>query len=84
MITNLTQLEWDKTELKRIFYGQKKISGNFVNSRKRILNQLSGFYVSKTERRIPSVRFGPRVKHEIFQALFRKSASEGVSAILVR
>jgi len=28
---NLTEFEWTKTELRWIFYGQKKVSGNFVN-----------------------------------------------------
>jgi len=32
MIMNLTQFEWIKTELKRIFYSQNKFSGNLVIS----------------------------------------------------
>jgi len=30
MITNLTQFEWIKSELKRIFYELKKFSGKLV------------------------------------------------------
>jgi hypothetical protein len=44
-----------------VFYEQITFSGNSVNTRKRILNQTEPSYVFKTERRIPSMRFGPRV-----------------------
>jgi len=49
MITNLTQFEWVKSELKRIFYEQYKTSGKLVILWKRILNLSTEFTSSKSE-----------------------------------
>ena len=49
MITNLTQFERVKSELKWVFYEQITSSGNFVINRKRILNQTNRNTLLKTE-----------------------------------
>jgi len=50
--TNLTNFEWTKTELKRVFYKQNSFGGKLVNIRKRILNQPTDFTFSKNRKRL--------------------------------
>ena len=61
MITNLTQFEWIKSELKRSFYEQNKSNGITVILRKCILNLSGRKYAFGVRKRILEICKGLRV-----------------------
>ena len=82
--TNLTQFEWTKMELNRIFYEQNKNNGNSINTGKRNLIQTDKNTLLENENVNQKIRKGRRVDYSHPGGLFSKITPEGVSSVLVR